>query len=851
MLIATILKVSYLDFFRRKASFLRIAFILSFGLSALYSTLSLKNQLLDHLQREAKYLLTSDLSINVRRAISDEEYKQFKNAINKFQHQESKEITLLTLVSLENSNNPYFPLSFNIKWVDKGYPFYSKAKFASSDNTLKSWEDLHLGQYVYINIEHAKRFDLKIGDSLNIFGDKYIIKDFFIDTATLGSRFFSFFPTAFVSLNHVQGKSKLLGPQTSFFESRHIKWQQPLSFSDQEQLKKDLENKLKDPALKVNMPKDSSEQNQRLWDTVTDFLGILTLCAMLLSFLGLITLVQFQWVGEQITHKQLFLLGFSNRDRVVFKFFQILFLSIITTIIALFFSWPMSIGLMSLLPNELRNILSFWDINSFSLLIFYVNALLIFVSFYFYKSDKGLYSNIRYNSWTKTIISTIIVFTVVIILGRYLVRSWFLSFLVTILITILYALFLGMVKGLLSSFSRFFQLPQKLNFSNNKQVILRLVFSSWKKNYFIYAMTVACLGLVYFLLMLLLSLHASLKYQFTFSAEKPDVFLFDVQPEDRDSLNYVTQEIDKNFLKFYPMVRGRIVSINGISLSREEKILNPTREEEEQSRFKFRAVNASYQSQLGPHEKILFGEPIPPRLDFKADLQQIIPISLENRYAKRLKVKLGDQIEFDFQGFKIKTVIRNIRYVHWLSLHPNFFIIFPDGILNEVPQSYLAVAKFSSDASLEVFLKKMTLEFNHISMLLLKQTADLVWQQMSLLMKAFFLLSSLFVGLGFFLWISVLFQRLQMEKNTIILLFKLGLSLKQIRLIYLLEFIGSFLLIILTTPLLSYIAAKSIAHEFFDDLLLWPILDISALTIILVLPMLVFAYIFVKRFCRI
>lgn len=846
-MIQNIFKVAYLDFFRRLSSFLKISIILSIGLSALYSTLSLKNQLIYHLEREAKFLLSSDLSINVRRAITEEEKSILEKSLLPYKYRVTREITLLSLVQMADIRNPFFPLSFNIKWVGKEYPFYSKSTFESSVDSSKCWRELHDGKFLYLNIEQAKRFNLKKNDTLIIFGEKYFIKDFFADNATLGSRFFSFFPTAYISIQNLEKNSKLLGPQTSFFETIHIKWDDALSSEEQNKIKILLEKELKDPALKISLPRDSSEQNQRLWETVTDFLGIITLCAILLSFLGLITLIQFQWNSEEEMHKRFFLLGFSKRERILLKFFQILFVSALGVIFSLFLSWPMTYGLMTLLPAELKILLKFWDFKSFYILSIYVVSLLVFVSFYFFKSDKLLHKNAHKKSTFRIIFTSLLVFVLVLLFGRFLIRSWFLSLLVSVVVIVLYCLLLGSVKVFLILLNHIFIMPRKISSSSNFNVLSRLIYSSWKKNYLIYSMTVGCLGLVYFLLIILLSLHSSLKYQFMFSKEKPDVFLFDVQTEDRKNLENVSQEFSGSNLKFYPMVRGRISLINGVPLVREARIENPTREEEEQSRFKFRSVNASYQTELSQYERILFGLPLPASV---ISSTQEVPISLENRYAKRLKVDLGDKIEFDFQGVKVKTFVQNIRYVHWLSLHPNFFIMFPSGILENIPQSYLAVVKFSKTSNLEGFLKKMMLEFNQISMLLLKQTADLVWKQLALLLKAFFLLSSLFVGLGLFLWFSVLDQRIQHEKSTIHLLFKLGLSLKQIRMVYLFEFVGSFLIIVLITPLLSYISARGIAHEFFDDLLIWPIGEIFFLTIILVLPMLVFTYVFVKRFCR-
>jgi predicted lysophospholipase L1 biosynthesis ABC-type transport system permease subunit len=149
------------------------------------------------------------------------------------------------------------------------------------------------------------------------------------------------------------------------------------------------------------------------------------------------------------------------------------------------------------------------------------------------------------------------------------------------------------------------------------------------------------------------------------------------------------------------------------------------------------------------------------------------------------------------------------------------------------------------------FTHFMQQEFNHVSILLLKQTAALVMKQVDLLLNAFLVISSLFLILGVFLWLSVVYERLSMERNTSFLLIKLGISQKTISTIYLGEFMGMLLIIFFVTPFLSYLAAWLIAKEFFDGLLVWPTQGIILLTIILVLPLAYITKRLVARFSRI
>lgn len=842
-------KIAFKDMSRRKWDFFRLSIILSLGFSALYTTLSLKGQLISKIEDQAKYILTSDLSISVRRAITDQELSDFNNIIKTHLHEQTKEITLLTVMSSQNIANKFLPTAVNVKWVDHKYPFYSKSKFLHQQNSEIAWEKLHQSDIAYINKDQAQRLDLKINDEILIFGKYFKIADLIDDDSNIGVRFFSLFPIVFISLNNVPEKN-IFGTQTSFFESRHIKWKEELTFNQQQIIKKEIESKLTDPALKVNLPKDSSEQNQRLWDTISDFLGILTLCSLILCVLGLVTLMRYQWSHEIITHKRFYMMGLSVCERFYFKFMQTNMLALLSILLCLVISFPIAHGLSQYLPAEMNASMRFFHFESFLILGLSLLTVLNLISTYFFFLEKitpQLVSYKRSKKW-KTFCYSLVGIALSLLIGRYLTRSWFIAITVILTLLGLYLILIGLIRLIILLSNRFFDLPGKIPLNSSWQIITRLIFRSWQKNLSLYSMTVSCLGVVYFLLILLMTLQVSMKTQLTFNSDKPDMFLIDVQPEDTANLESSLGQYNAKSLALSPMIRGRLLSINDKEIVREEIKKNLTREEDEQSRFKFRAVSVSYKKQISSFERIVKGEVLPS--NWIADSKDI-PISLEFRYAKRLKVDIGDRLTFEFQGQKFNTVIKNLRYVFWLSLYPNFFILFPDGVLNHLPQTYLSVLKFDNDSMMKNFAHNIQQEFNHISILLLKQTAELVWKQVSLLLNAFLLISSLFLILGVFLWLSVIFERLSMEKTTTMLYTKIGMSSKSIGSIFLGEFMGMLLIIFLITPILSYFAAKLIANEYFDGLLVWPGTDILLLSIILVLPLGIITQYLVGRFSRI
>jgi putative ABC transport system permease protein len=66
---------------------------------------------------------------------------------------------------------------------------------------------------------------------------------------------------------------------------------------------------------------------------------------------------------------------------------------------------------------------------------------------------------------------------------------------------------------------------------------------------------------------------------------------------------------------------------------------------------------------------------------------------VEQRFAKRLGVKVGSEIEFDVQGVPVTLHVTSLRSVEWQSFSINFFLVAEPGVLDQAPALYLANAR--------------------------------------------------------------------------------------------------------------------------------------------------------------
>lgn len=177
--------------------------------------------------------------------------------------------------------------------------------------------------------------------------------------------------------------------------------------------------------------------------------------------------------------------------------------------------------------------------------------------------------------------------------------------------------------------------------------------------------------------------------------ELPNLALYDIQFDQNDGVNNIISSNGHEILQNVPIVTMRIQSINGLTPEelREDTTTNP------RGWALNREYRSTYRDSLLPTESIVDGEWIG-----KADgFGQIVPISVEVDQMEDLDASIGDTLTWDVQGIPIQTYIASTRTVKWDQPSPNFFVVFPAGVLENAPQFFATTIKTDGrDSSLEL-----------------------------------------------------------------------------------------------------------------------------------------------------
>jgi putative ABC transport system permease protein len=193
-----------------------------------------------------------------------------------------------------------------------------------------------------------------------------------------------------------------------------------------------------------------------------------------------------------------------------------------------------------------------------------------------------------------------------------------------------------------------------------------------------------------------------------------------------------------------------------------------------------------------------------------------VPISLEEGVAKNLKVTVGDELLFDVQGVSLKATVGSIRKVEWERVEPNFFVVFPAGILENAPQSYVLATRVESNevsAKLQRVLVQRFPNVSAIDLALILSTIDGILSKIAFVIR-FMALFSIATGLTILAGAVVTTRYQRIHES--ILLRTIGASRAQITQITLIEylFLGSFAA--LSGIILAWVGTWALSHFVFD-----------------------------------
>ncbi|MBI5463042.1 MAG: FtsX-like permease family protein [Gammaproteobacteria bacterium] len=216
---------------------------------------------------------------------------------------------------------------------------------------------------------------------------------------------------------------------------------------------------------------------------------------------------------------------------------------------------------------------------------------------------------------------------------------------------------------------------------------------------------IAAFGLVILAMSLTTLLRTDLlaSWQTQLPDDTPNQFAINILPEVRAAFaEFLAQEHIRS-APMYPVVRGRLIAINGTP------VRQAVTKEAQDSNALHRDLNLTWSATLPADNRIVAGEWL------NVTSPKRVPVSVEAKLAERLGLKLGDELEFLIADQTLRANIASLRSVDWDSFRPNFYMIFPPGVLESIPGS--AMTSFYLAAERQAVLQRLVAQFPAVTVL--------------------------------------------------------------------------------------------------------------------------------------
>ena len=196
----------------------------------------------------------------------------------------------------------------------------------------------------------------------------------------------------------------------------------------------------------------------------------------------------------------------------------------------------------------------------------------------------------------------------------------------------------------------------------------------------------------------------------TINKQAPNYFLIDIQPNQINQVKALTAEfIGEDSLNAQPMLRGRVTAINNLKVEnlKINKDVNWVLKRD-------RAF--SWSNKIPKNVKIISGEWWP------NDYTGPLLLSIGDKVAKGLNVKIGDKIQFNILGRNFEAEIFNTREIIWQNMDINFIFILSKNKIQNAPHSWIATTTNTNKEMNNALIEKIVSNFSNISAVSVEET---------------------------------------------------------------------------------------------------------------------------------
>ncbi len=768
-----ILKMAWRDSRASRRRLVLASFSIVLGVAALVAIGSFNNNLRDAIDAQARTLLGADLRVQGREAFSAEVAAE----LDALGGRQAEEIALSTMVVFPTAGNR--TRLATLRALDGAYPFYGDFKSVPADAPAR----LAAGGKVAVMEETLMaQFGVRVGDPIKLGTETFTVVGALQQIPGDSVVVAMLSPRVFIPLSELEGAG-LLGPGSLARHRRYIVFDDgsdPL----------EVEQRFRRAYPEEHLGYDTVEERKRELGNgvrnVYSFLSLVGFVALFLGAIGVASAIHVHIRQKIPTVAVLLCLGASARTAFGVYLVQGLVLGLIGSAVGAAVGVGVQLALPRLVAQMLPVEVDFgiaWGVvlkgAAAGLLICGLFSLLPLLAVRRVSPLVAIRAAVAETAanrdpWRWAVYAGIVGIVAVFALRQAPRWQVGIGFLVTLAVSFLV---LGLLGKVVAWAARRFT-PKRapyvwrqgianLHRPNNRTVLLLLA-----------------LGLGTFLIVTLALTRSTLLAQIAGAggSDRPNLLFFDIQDDQIDPLREILQRENAPMQADAPIVTMRVSQVRGRPVSeilrdRDNQVADWTLRREYRSTFRDHLNDRT--------ERLVAGEWVSA---LEWDGTSVVPISVERGLADQMNVALGDEIEWDVQGLPIRTRVASLREVEWRRMEPNFFVVFPVGVLEPAPKFYVAatrVADPAHSARVQEAIVGALPNVSAIDLQLVLETLDSIFEKVQFVIQFMALFT---VATGVIVLVGTMMSGRLQRLREVVLLRTLGATGRQLWQIQLVEY---------------------------------------------------------------
>jgi putative ABC transport system permease protein len=738
------------------------------GIAALVAVYSFRDNLQNDIDKQAKVLTGADLIIESRKPINT----NTQQVLDTLGTEKATERSFASMLYFLKSSGSRL---VQIKALEGNYPFYGSLE----TTPLSAASNFQNGRSALVDRTVMLQYDAKPGDSIKVGALTFKIKGTLDKAPGQSGLSSTVAPIVYIPLKYLEetGLTKI---------GSRIQYKYFYRFSNANEIPVVLKKfqKLFDKEdLDIETVESRKESTGRSFKDVNRFLALSGFISLLLGCIGVGSSVQV-YIKEKLgAIATLRCLGMKAWDTFMIYLIQIVIMGIVGatlgSLLGTLLQFALPLVLKDFLPVELSMGVSWSAVGQGLLLGLVISVLFALPSLLSVRKVSPL-NAIRQSfesASNKFDLLTTAIYVVmglfVLVFTRLQMNNWIEALAFSVGIGIAFLALYGLSKLLIGILKR--AIPSSFNY------LFRQGFANLHRPNNQTFMLVVSIGLSTAFICTLFFVQEMLIKRVSLSSGKSqaNMVLFDIQSAQQKPIANLAKSFGLPVLSEVPVVTVRIEKINGKSaadLAASDSLNNKKGDNNGPSSRAFGSeLRVTFQDTLTSAERITKGVW---KGQFNAGT--LAPISLEEGYANRINVGVGDTIVFNVQGLPITTIVGSLREVNWTRMQTNFRIVFPKGVLEQAPQFHVLMTRVPGNSVSAQFQGAVVRSFPNVSVidldLILKVLEDLL-SKISFVIQ---FMAAFSIGTGWVVLISAVRTSRGQRLKENVLLRTLGASRNQI-----------------------------------------------------------------------